>query len=220
VNTPDILTWVLRFALLLPAIILHEVAHGYVAYLLGDPTAKDRGRLTLNPIAHIDLWGTVLMPALLLFFSGGAFAFGYAKPVPINPYLMRKVSLRNGLLLTGIAGPLANIALAIVSAVLYRVLRFVPGLPDVMLMLPYTFAYLNLVLAFFNLIPIPPMDGSRVVQRFLSGAALRFYSSLEQYGFMIILAVLWILPRFTGVDVIGLWLDYTTVPVARLLLGG
>jgi Zn-dependent protease len=220
VATSDILMSLLRFALLLPAIILHEIAHGYVAYLLGDPTAKDRGRLTLNPLAHIDLWGTILMPALLLFASGGAFAFGYAKPVPINPYLMRKVSMRNGLLLTGIAGPLTNIALAIVSAIVYRVLGVIPGMPDIVLLLFYYFAYINLVLAFFNLIPIPPMDGSRVVQRFLSGPALRFYTSLEQYGFMIILGVLWILPRFTGIDFIGWWLQYTTTPVARLLLGG
>jgi Zn-dependent protease len=130
------------------------------------------------------------------------------------------VSLRNGLLLTGIAGPLTNIALAVVSAGVYRGLGLIAGVPDIVLLLPYYFAYLNLVLAFFNLIPIPPMDGSRVVQRFLSGAALRLYSSLEQYGFMIILGVMWVLPQVTGINVIGWWLQYTTAPVARLLLGG
>lgn len=210
----------LRFALILPAIILHEVAHGYVAYLLGDTTARDRGRLTLNPMAHIDLWGTIIMPALLLLTSGGRFAFGYAKPVPVNPYQMTKVGQRDGMLLTGLAGPATNIVLAIISGLVTRVLAVVPGIPEIVLTITIYFCYINLVLAFFNLIPLPPMDGSRVAQRFLSGRALEWYSRIEPYGFFIIIGLIWVLPQFTGIDPIGAYLDVTVVPIARLLLGG
>ena len=111
----------MRFAMLFPAIILHEISHGYVAYLLGDPTAKRAGRLTLNPIAHIDPIGTVVMPLALLFLSGGAFFFGYAKPVPFNPRNFKDE--RTGMLLTGIAGPVTNIVLAIVFGLASRLLR-------------------------------------------------------------------------------------------------
>jgi Zn-dependent protease len=209
----------LRFVLLLPAIILHEVAHGYVAYQLGDPTAKNAGRLTLNPIAHVDLWGTIIMPVLLLVTSGGAFAFGYAKPVPVNPYLMRKTTVQTGMLLTGIAGPLTNVALALLAAIGFRVLSIVPGMPTIVLDLFYVFGFLNLLLAFFNLIPIPPMDGSRVVQRFLSGKALESYESLERWGFFIIIAVVFLLPQFTGFDPVGIYFRYTLLPATRLLMG-
>jgi Zn-dependent protease len=218
-SSNELILAVLRFALILPAIILHEVAHGYVAYLLGDPTARERGRLTLNPIAHIDLWGTVLLPALLLVGSGGSFAFGYAKPVPVNPYRMHKTTVRNGMLLTGIAGPATNIALAIVSGLAARVLFAVPAVPEIVVTIVYYFCYINLVLAFFNLIPLPPMDGSRVVQRFLSGRALETYSSIEPYGFIIILALIWFLPRFTGIDIIGTYFRFTVSPIATLLTG-
>jgi Zn-dependent protease len=220
VTLTDLPLALLRFALILPAIILHEVAHGYVAYLLGDTTARDRGRLTLNPMAHIDLWGTVLMPALLLLTSGGRFAFGYAKPVPVNPYQMSKVGHRNGMLLTGIAGPVTNIVLAVMSGLLTRVLTVVPGIPEVVSTVTVYFCYINLVLAFFNLIPLPPMDGSRVAQRFLSGAALEWYSRIEPYGFFVIIALIWIVPQVTGIDPIGAYLDVTVVPIAQLLIGG
>lgn len=210
----DILLALLRFALILPAIILHEVAHGYVAYLLGDPTAKERGRLTLNPIKHVDLWGTVLMPLILLIGSGGRFAFGYAKPVPINPYLMRKTTVQTGMLLTGIAGPLTNVALAVVAALLFRVAMAITAIPAIVAQMLYIFAFLNLLLAFFNLIPIPPMDGSRVLQRFLSGSALEFYESIEQFGFIIIIGLLVFAP-----GVLDVYFAYTVEPVLRLLTG-
>jgi Zn-dependent protease len=214
----ELLLAVLRFALILPAIILHEVAHGYVAYLLGDTTAKDRGRLTLNPVAHVDLWGTIIMPALLLLTTRGQFAFGYAKPVPINPYRMSKTTLQNGLLLTGIAGPVTNIALAVISGVLTRIL-VVAGAPGIVSDITWYFCFINLVLAFFNLIPLPPMDGSRVAQRFLSGRALEAYSAIEPYGFVIIIGLLWIVPQFTGFDPIGAYLRVTAIPIAGLLTG-
>ncbi len=210
---------VLEILLFIPAIILHEVSHGYVAYLLGDPTAHDRGRLTLNPIAHVDLWGTILMPAVMLLLSGGRFAFGYAKPVPIDPRRMTRTTYQTGMLLTGAAGPVTNILLAIVSGIAFR-LSMLFQAPDVVLFIFYFFALINLVLALFNLIPIPPLDGSRVVQYFLKGNALRAYSQLERYGFVIVLALVFILPQLVpGMNPIGWYFDHTVYPILHLLTG-
>jgi Zn-dependent protease len=209
---------VLDVLLMIPAIILHEVAHGYVAYLLGDPTAKNAGRLTLNPIAHVDLWGTILLPGLMLLASGGQFALGYAKPVPINPNLMTRSGFRNGMLLTGAAGPAVNVILAVVFAMVFRVLHAF-GASEIVLYMVEFFVLINLVLAFFNLIPIPPLDGSRVVQRFLKGNALRAYHSIEPYGIFIVLGVAFILPRFLGIDLLGTYLDHTVFPILRVLTG-
>jgi Zn-dependent protease len=214
VQTTDIALIALRFVLLAPAIILHEVAHGYVAHLLGDPTAKDRGRLTLNPVAHFDLWGTLIMPVMLLVLSGGRFAFGYAKPVPVNPYLMRKTTVQTGMLLTGIAGPVTNVGLAVITGLAYRITALVPGVPGIVGDVLYFFAYINLILAFFNLIPIPPLDGSRVLQRFLSGRALELYSSLEPFGFMIVIGMVWIVPGF-----LNAYFGFTVDPLIRLIAG-
>lgn len=217
-TTSGVLIAVLNLLLIIPAIILHEVSHGYVAYLLGDPTAKNAGRLTVNPIAHVDLFGTIILPGLMLLVSGGQFALGYAKPVPINPYLMRRSGYRNGMLITGAAGPITNVLLAIVSAGLYRVVALLNA-PSIVLYIFQFFTLINLVLAFFNLIPIPPLDGSRVVQRFLSGAALEAYNSIEPFGFVIVLALIWIVPSLTGFDVVNAYFNYTVWPVAKFLLG-
>jgi Zn-dependent protease len=216
-TTTQILYAILDLALIIPAIILHEVSHGYVAYLLGDPTAKNAGRLTLNPLAHVDIWGTVLLP-LLMFLTTG-FAFGYAKPVPINPYLMNRVGYRNGMLITGAAGPVTNICLAVVSALAFRLLA-VLNAPVIVLYIFEFFTLINLVLAFFNLIPIPPLDGSRVVQRFLSGRALDAYNSVERYGFLIVLAIIWVLPSLnSNLDFLTWYLNATVFPITKVLLG-
>ncbi len=210
---------VLDLLLIIPAIILHEVSHGYVALLLGDTTARDAGRLTLNPIAHVDLFGTIILP-LVMFFTAG-FAIGYAKPVPIDPNRMYRSGYRNGMLLTGAAGPVTNVLLALASAGMFRLLVLF-GTPSTSIVL-YIFAFftlINLVLAFFNLIPIPPLDGSRVVQRFLSGDALRVYNSLERWGILIVLAIAFILPTLIpSFDILGGYLNVTVFPIARFLLG-
>ena len=210
---------VLDLLLIIPAIILHEVSHGYVAYMLGDPTAKNAGRLTLNPLAHVDIYGTIILPALMFLVAG--FAIGYAKPVPINPMLMRKTNPQTGMLLTGAAGPLTNITLAVVSALMFRVLFLVLPAGSIVLYIVAFFTLINLVLAFFNLIPIPPLDGSRVVQWFLKGDSLRRYHSLERYGILIVLGVVFILPQITGgqFDPIGFYFDYTVFPVLRFFGG-
>ena len=210
---------VLEILLFVPAIILHEVSHGYVAYLLGDPTAHDRGRLTLNPLAHVDLWGTILMPAVMLLLSGGQFAFGYAKPVPIDPRRMTRTTYQMGMLLTGAAGPVTNILLALCSGIAYRIGVLLHA-PEIVLFIFGFFALINLVLAFFNLIPIPPLDGSRVVQYFLKGNALRSYSQLERYGFVIVLALVFVLPQlFPSINPIYWYFNHTVYPVLNLLLG-
>ncbi|PKQ29923.1 MAG: site-2 protease family protein [Actinobacteria bacterium HGW-Actinobacteria-10] len=209
----------LMFALLLPAIVLHEVAHGYMAYRLGDTTAKDRGRLTLNPIKHIDLFGTILLPLLMIAIFG--FGFGYAKPVPINPHRFR--DYRKGLFLTGIAGPSANLGLALAGAVIVRFMEgfgmdVTPG-GELITVGFYLFAYMNLMLMFFNLIPLPPLDGSRILPLFLSDRAMVTYGKFEQYGFVIIVAILWLGPRVLGFDPIGAYFDLTVNPIMNLLVG-
>lgn len=142
----------------------HEYAHGFIAYKLGDSTAKDEGRLTLNPLAHIDLMGTVIIPLFLLFF-GGIF-IGWAKPVPYNPYNLR--DQKYGSLKVGIAGPGANLLIALILGVF---LRFIPNLspffppeadPLAAEMALSIIVYINIFLGFFNLIPLPPLDGSKV----------------------------------------------------------
>jgi Zn-dependent protease len=212
---------VLNLVLIIPAIILHEVSHGYVALLLGDTTARDAGRLTLNPIAHVDPFGTIVLPLLMLLVSGGHFAFGYARPVPIDPRRMTRVGYRNGMLLTGAAGPAMNIVLAMIAAVALRMLGIL-GTPDtsIAMYICAFFMLFNLLLAFFNLIPIPPLDGSRVVQRFLSGHALEAYSSIERYGFFILVLLIFLLPMVNAnLDIISWILNYVVVPVGAFLGG-
>lgn len=206
----DLFSVALRFAVLVPAIIIHEVSHGWVAYLLGDSTAKDRGRLSLNPLRHIDPWGTILLPLLLVAIFG--VGFGYAKPVPINPY--RFSDYRKGMFLTGIAGPASNLILALVSGVAFRFVGI-----DLIALVLYMFALMNLALMFFNLIPIPPLDGSRVLPLFLSDHALETYHNLERYGFLILFAVLWLVPQFTGFDPLGWYIANTVQPILSVFTG-
>ena len=199
----SLLSYVLRFALVFPAIILHEVSHGYVAYLLGDETAKRAGRLSLNPIKHVDPVGTIILPATMLILSGGRYFFGWAKPVPINPWAFK--NQREGMLLTGVAGPVTNIVLAALSGLLFASVRRARGCS----VLPRSavsslrfcvyFCQANLVLAFFNLVPIPPLDGSRVVQYFLPDRLRDAYHSIERYGFMLLIGITWLVPgAFSG----------------------
>ncbi|MCS7200927.1 MAG: site-2 protease family protein [Patescibacteria group bacterium] len=157
------------------SIILHEIAHGYVAYRLGDPTAKLEGRLTLNPVSHIDPIGTVLVPAIFYYLSG--FLFGWAKPVPYNPFNLRNYP-RDSVLIA-LAGPATNILLALIFAFLYNIFPlhlFLLGLR------------INLVLAFFNLLPIPPLDGSKIL---LSKLSIERYQSLEMIGFLLVIVFIY-----------------------------
>ncbi|MCX8095062.1 MAG: site-2 protease family protein [Caldisericia bacterium] len=174
------------------AIIFHEVAHGYIAYRLGDETPKEYGRLTLDPTKHIDLFGTILLPVLLLISSNFKIAFGWAKPVPINFYRFRKI--RRDLILVSISGPLINFILAILFGLIFKflVLPF-PRIASSYISIFVQYSVLiNLILAIFNLIPIPPLDGSRILYSIIfkyPQDALR-NKNLEIYGSLILIVLL------------------------------
>ncbi|PIT95553.1 site-2 protease family protein [Candidatus Falkowbacteria bacterium CG10_big_fil_rev_8_21_14_0_10_38_22] len=164
--------------------VIHEYMHGWTADRLGDPTAKDAGRLTLNPMAHIDWWGSILMPALIYFATGGGLIFGYAKPVPFNPYNLR--DQKYGVAKVAIAGPLANFLVALSFGLL---LRFSPAINTNLALFIATIVQINLVLMIFNLLPIPPLDGSKVIAPFLPYRWQEKLNRLEQYGMLIVLFV-------------------------------
>jgi Zn-dependent protease len=179
------------FAMLFPSIILHEVSHGWVANIFGDDTAKRAGRLTLNPIAHIDPFGTIILPVLLIATTGRA--FGYAKPVPVNPNNLRNP--RDQSLLVSLAGPAVNIVLAVIAALLLpHWILFRGAQPwsteDFLLNLGYA----NVLLAAFNLIPLPPLDGSAIIERLLPRAWWPGYLRIRQYSMGVLLIVVLLLP--------------------------
>jgi Zn-dependent protease len=205
-SLPYLLDAVLMAAVLLFSIIVHEVAHGYVALLNGDPTAKLSGRLTLNPGPHLDPIGTVFLP-LLLLLTGSRILFGWARPVPVNPLNFRHYMW--GEISVSAAGPLSNLALAVVFALLLRLGGGNLGLAK----LAYYGVSINIFLAIFNLIPIPPLDGSHVVAAILPRELNRLYQYLEPVGFILILFLF-----YTGL--MGMVLMPIYWRIARLLLFG
>lgn len=179
----------LSIIVLLFSVIVHEVMHGLVALKFGDHTAERAGRLTLNPIPHIDLFGTILLPALLII-TGSPILFGWAKPVPVNP--LNFSSLRKGELLVSAAGILANFCLAAVAAIAFHLLNAFAGTPLVILNLLRFMAMINLILGVFNLFPVPPLDGSKILLSQLPLNLARSYSRLEPYGILILLILMMI----------------------------
>ena len=193
------------------AVTLHEAAHGFVALYFGDDTAKNAGRLTLNPLKHVDPFGTIILP-LLLIVSNAGFLFGYAKPVPVNFNALRNP--RWDMLWVAIAGPVTNIALAIVSTLLLvGVDESASSPPQMMQSVILLSVELNVVLAVFNMLPLPPLDGSKVLAAFLPARVMRPYLAFGRYGMALLLLVLIVLP-LVGQRT-GLRLDIFAVLVQR-----
>ncbi len=196
-----VLEIVLSLIAVFTAIVLHEFSHGYIAFRLGDPTAKMQGRLTLNPLAHIDPIGTILVPIVLVILRS-PFLFGWAKPVPINPNHFRNPY--KGMFYVAIAGPLMNIALALGASAIGRLAILITPLSllygrgfsayvvQTIFYLLGFFVIINIILAVFNMLPVPPLDGSRVLTYFLPPEGKRVMMQLERYGFIIVLALLYL----------------------------
>lgn len=175
----------LSILVLLFSVILHEVMHGLVALKFGDRTAQERGRLTLNPLPHIDLFGTILLPALLIL-TGSPILFGWAKPVPVNP--LNFTNIKRGEFFVSLAGILSNFGLATLAALLYHLLS--SSAPLILLSVLKFATMINLVLGVFNLFPIPPLDGSKVLLSQLPYNLAREYQKLEPYGFLILVVLM------------------------------
>ena len=187
----EISVWLLP---VLIAVTFHEAAHGFVAHLLGDETAWRQGRVSFNPFKHIDPFGTILLPGLLLL-AGSPFLFGYAKPVPVN--FRALAHPRRDMILVAAAGPLMNLLLATLAALCFHVVGYSPTF--VMRFLAENLKntlVLNVILAVFNLLPIPPLDGGRIVAGLLPRALAKPYARLEPYGLVLLIGLLIVLPLF------------------------
>jgi Zn-dependent protease len=186
--------FIFQITILIFSIVIHEVAHGYAAYMLGDSTAKYQGRLTMNPIKHLDPFGSVFLP-LILFVTGSGFLIGWAKPVPYNPYNLR--NQRWGEAIVAFAGPLSNIAIAVVFGLLLRI-GVTTGLIQSVEILQITsyIVFINLLLAIFNLIPIPPLDGSKILFNIFQIGFSPVRIFLERYGIIIVLFFVFFLWSF------------------------
>ena len=220
VSIPYVICSILAFV---PALVLHEMGHAFAAYKLGDPTAKSEGRLSFNPVKHIDPFGTVLLPLMLMLMNMPI--FGYAKPVPYNPQYFEDP--RKGDLIVGLAGPAANLLQAAVgTGIAWAVYLAAPGALQasyslmvtsgstdllgyfMLYFLPY-YVLINLFLMFFNLLPIPPLDGSSIFAFFCPVDKLPTYYKIQQYALPIFLVVIILVPQLLHVDPIGAYLDVT-----------
>jgi Zn-dependent protease len=199
----DIPTIIISLFTVLFAITIHEASHGWAAYKMGDPTAHALGRITLNPIAHIDPIGTILLPVMLIIM--GAPPFGWAKPVPVNPFNLRNPRRDN--LLISAAGPVSNFSVALIAFMLLQMLKLAnpdvlimrggtPSLGNGLFLILYYTILINVILAVFNLIPIPPLDGSGILMGLISEEAAGKYEQIRPYGFIIL--ILLIMTGFIG----------------------
>jgi len=197
----NLISLLVSFGFLIIAMSVHEFAHGWVAYKLGDATAKHSGRLTLNPLAHIDPIGTVALPIFLYIATGGQFVFGAAKPVPINFAALKNP--KQDIVWIGASGPAANLIFASVLSGITKLIALPPTLSFIFTNL----IFINVILGVFNLIPIPPLDGSRVLMGLLPDRLAARYAQMEPYGFLIVMLLF----------AMGI-LDLILIPLVRIVL--
>lgn len=197
---------ILSIVILIISVILHEVSHGFMADRLGDPTARLQGRLTLNPLKHIDPVGSIIVPLITSFFG---FTFGWAKPVPYNPYNLK--NRRQGEFLIALAGPASNLLIALIFGTIIRFTATAGNINSPFMTVITYIVLINIVLAVFNLIPLPPLDGSKLLFSILPDQYGRWRMTMERYGFVFVLIVVlflwqiltpvipWVFKLFTGV---------------------
>lgn len=200
-------------------IVVHESAHAFAAYALGDRTARSQGRISLNPMRHIDPFGTILLPLIMILAGGPVFAF--AKPVPVH--LGNLKHPRRDEVIVSLAGPASNILLAVFGAFLLRGIAgdptlsmgsgLISTLTPMLIQFSLTLISVNLSLAFFNLIPLPPLDGSTLLVPFLHGRALQTYYEIQRYSMPILIVVLYVLPSILRIDLIGIYFGFTVDPL-------
>lgn len=180
-----------QIILLIMSVVVHEVSHGYAAYILGDPTAKNEGRLTLNPLKHLDIFGSVILPILLVITKAG-FVFGWAKPVPYNPYNFQRGGKWGEAIVAG-AGPLSNIVIAVFFGLIIRFAVPAGLLSTDVITISALLVFINILLAVFNLVPIAPLDGSKILFAFLPYHMHKVRNFLEMYGFFLVLIFIFFL---------------------------
>lgn len=211
-----------QLVLVVFSIMVHEVSHGLAAYRLGDPTAKRAGRLTLNPAKHLDPFGSIILPALMSLAGGPVFA--YARPVPYNPAYFCK-NRRRGELIVAFAGPFSNLVQALLGAGVAQAVALIPitsqGMYDALSWV-YTIAYyyclINLVLMFFNIIPLPPLDGSSIIGAVLPQRYMNAFYQVKAYSMFILLALLFLVPMVTPWDPLGWYMSHTAYALANVLV--
>lgn len=202
--------FVFQIAILIMSVVVHEVSHGYAASMLGDQTARYQGRLTLNPLKHLDFVGSILVPAFSYFLGG--FIFGWAKPVPYNPYNLRPGRWSEAIVAA--AGPISNITLAIIFGLLLRLSPVYPAVfGGAFVQITSVIVFINIVLAIFNLMPIPPLDGSKLLFALFPDKLFQIRSFFERYGLMLVLffilflwqfifpVIIWLFRLITGVSI-------------------
>lgn len=216
----DLVTVLFFVGSLIPGFVLHELSHGVAADRFGDPTPRAMGRITLNPARHADPFGSVILPGLLLLpwllGNPSTPVFAYAKPMPVNPSNLREPDRQ--MMWIALVGPLTNLALAAAGAALYRLageaVAADPGRGGLLARFVVIFVFTNVFLAVFNLLPIPPLDGSRVLARFLPARARQVYASLEPYGALFLLLIFFLIP-----GIVSSFVQPIVEGIFRLLVG-
>lgn len=205
----EITTTIFYIVILILSVIIHEVSHGFAADALGDPTPRNQGRLTLNPIPHLDLFGSILLPAILVL-SGTGFVLGWAKPVVFNPFNLR--DRKWGPALVAVAGPASNIIIALVFGLLIRFAPVVGITSEPFLFIASGIVFVNVLLAVFNLIPVPPLDGHHILFAFLSDKHRNIKNFLQKYSLVFLLVIVFFLWKFIMPVVLFIYNAFTGIP--------